>query len=222
MQCGMRRCYLFALACLLPWLVRAQDTETERKPTFSPDKQWEYRVVADTAVLMRAGESNPVVKLSEADESLKAETGKLVWAPDSRRFAFNYRSGGKYYTFDLYELAGTTWKKLPDVADIDAPVTQTIERSKQKQLRRLGAKKDATPNSVMETWRVRRWLDNDRFQAFADSAMRVLTSKDSEDPEYFGAAVLFGGKCDNRGGWKIVDNRLLSDAEAEKINKEDE
>ena len=37
-----------------------------------------------------------------------------------------------------------------------------------------------------------------------------MISQTSEDPEYFGAAVLFTGKCDNRGGWKIVASRLLS------------
>jgi hypothetical protein len=97
-----------------------------------------------------------------------------------------------------------------------------IERSKRQQLKRLGAKKDANPNSVMETWRVRRWLNNDTFQAYAGSAARVVINESSDDAEYFGAAVLFTGKCDNREGWKIVDSRLLSDAEDEKISKEDE
>lgn len=225
MCCRMRRFYLLALVCLLPCVLRAQDSEGQHKPILSPDKNWEYRVVdAETAVLVRAGDDKPVVKLSDPDDgsSLKTETGKLVWAPDSRRFALNYRSGGKYYTFDLYELAGTTWKKLPDVVDTDAPVTRMIERSKRQQLKRLGAKKDASENSVMETWRVRRWLNNDTFQAYAGSSARVMISESSEDPEYFGAAVLFTGKCDNRGGWKIATSRLLSDAEDEKINKEDE
>lgn len=158
----MRRFCLFALACLWPCFLRAQDSEAPHQPILSPDKNWEYRVVNDTAVLVKAGDDKPAVELSEPSESLKTETGKLVWAPDSRRFAFNYRSGGKYYTFDLYELAGTTWKKLPDVTDTDAPVMRLIERSKRQQLKRLGAKKDANPNSVMETWRVRRWL-NERY-----------------------------------------------------------
>jgi hypothetical protein len=70
--------------------------------------------------------------------------------------------------------------------------------------------------------RVRRWLNNDSFQAYAGSAARVVINESSDDTEYFGAAVLFTGKCDNCGGWKIVDSRLLSDAEDEKINKEDE
>jgi hypothetical protein len=225
MCCRMRRFCLLVVVCLWPGLLRAQDSETEHKPILSPDKNWEYRVVDDTAVLVRAGDDKPAVTISGPDNDgtpLKTRTGTLVWAPDSRRFAFNYRAGGKFYTFDLYELAGTTWKKLPDVSDNDAPVEKLIDRSKRQQLKRLGAKKDANLNSVMETWRVRRWLTNDIFQAYAGSEARVTISESSEDHEYFGAAVLFTGKCDNRGGWKIVDSRLLSEAEDEKISKEDE
>src|SRR3954447_24903851 len=44
---------------------------------------------------------------------LASKTGQLVWAADSRRFAFNSRKGGKYYGCDLYELAEARWKKLP-------------------------------------------------------------------------------------------------------------
>jgi hypothetical protein len=40
-----------------------------------------------------------------------------------------------------------------------------------------------------------------------------------EDWEYFGCAVLFTGKCDNRGGWKVTKSRLLSDAEDKKISE---
>jgi hypothetical protein len=221
----MRRICLFALVCLLACVLRAQEAEAPRKPSFSPDKNWEYRVSGDTGTLVKAGDDKPAVNLSGSEEEgspLKTKTGWLVWAPDSRRFAFNYRSGGKYYTFDLYALAGTTWKKLPDVGDNDAPVVEMIKRSKQKQLKRLKAKKDAPQNSVMETWRVLRWLTNDTFQAFAASEARVDLDENSGDHEYFGASVLFTGKCNNRGSWKVATTRLLSAAEVEKIYKEED
>ena len=217
----MRQLPFLVLACLLPGVLRGQDPEAPPKPTFSPDKKWEYRVVEDAAALVRAGENTAAINLCDPEEGLKTESGTLVWAADSRRFAFNYRAGGKYYSFDLYELAGTTWKKLPDVIDNDGPVTRLIARSEKEQLKELGAKKDANPNSVMERWRVRRWLNNDVFEAYVNSESRVMISKNAEDPEYFGARVLFTGKCDNRGSWKIVTCRLLSDAEGEKINMEE-
>ncbi|MDP9004780.1 MAG: hypothetical protein M3N12_08315 [Verrucomicrobiota bacterium] len=213
----MRRVYLLALAGLLPCVVRAQDSEAQHKPVLSPDKQWEYLVADGAALLVRAGDDKPVINLSDVGEVTKTETGKLVWAPDSKRFALNYRAGGKSYSFDLYELEGATWRKLPDIEDVVAPVNQMIQRSQRQQLKRLGAKKDANPNSVMETWRVLRWLKNDTFQALGNSEKSVIISKTSDDPEYYGAAVLFTGKCDSRGGWKVVYDKLLSDAEVEKI-----
>src|SRR5919197_6312827 len=94
-------------------------TPSPSTTSLSPDKNWEYRVKDDdSAVLVRAGSDKPVIKLSDPENvgSLKAKTGKLIWAPDSRRFAFNYQAGGKYYFCDIYALAGTKWKKLAGLA----------------------------------------------------------------------------------------------------------
>jgi hypothetical protein len=77
----MRRFYLLVLVCLLPCVLPARDSEAQRKPILSPDKNWEYRIVdADTGVLVRAGDDKPAVTLSDPDDgsSLKTETGKLV------------------------------------------------------------------------------------------------------------------------------------------------
>ena len=150
---------------------------------------------------------------------MKVESGRLVWAPDSRRFAFNFRAGGKYYSFELYELAGTTWTKLPDVEETATTVSEMIERSDRQELKKLKAPKGATSNSVRDKWQVLRWLDDDNFLASAASESRVLIDKKSEEPEYFGVTLVFKGKCDNRGGWKVTSCRVASKAEEEEISK---
>ena len=73
----------------------------------------------------------------------------------------------------------------------------------------------------MSQWRARRWLDDDRFEAYVSEQSRVMVHEKDEDWEYLGCAVLFAGKCDNRGGWKVIATRELSDAELQKINTED-
>ena len=151
---------------------------------------------------------------------LASKTGQLVWAADSRRFAFNSRKGGKYYGCDLYELAEARWKKLPGLEHNNG-VGQIVERALRKAVKRLGAKQDEM-NTVMTQWRVRRWIDNDTFEAYVGDARRVASKKDPDDWDYFGCALLFRGKCDNRAGWKAASIRQLSDAEDEKIKKEDE
>jgi hypothetical protein len=218
----MRRICLVALLCFAACDVCAQNSETEKKPALSPDKKWEYRIInGDTVALVKAGENKPAIELSEG-EGLKVESGKLVWAPDSRRFAFNFRAGGKYYSFEVYELAGTTWQKLPDVEENAKAVSQLIARSEREQLKKLRPAKGATPNSVMDVWRVRRWLNDDTFEATATSESRVLIDETTEDLEYFGAAVLFTIKCDNRGGWKLVSSRLFTKADHDRFKDEED
>jgi hypothetical protein len=213
---------LHHLICLLmvSAFLQAQEEKLERPRFPSPDKKWEFRVINETAALVRARSDTPIVDLGEEIGYLAAETGRLIWASDSRRFAFNSRKGGKYYGCELYELAGSDWKKLPTLEDNAKAVDQMITRSLRKQLKRLGAKEDAL-NSVMTQWRVRRWLDDDTFEAYVSDQRRVMVHENDEDWEYLGCAVLFRGKCDNRGGWKVISSRELSDAELEKIYKED-
>ena len=149
-----RHCWLAIFLFVAP--VLAQTERPEGYPSVSPDKQWEYRVNGEDAVLVKAGSDEPVVDLDEEIGSLAISTGKVVWAPDSRRFAFNTRKGGKYYGCELYELKGTTWEKLPQLETSAEPVQQLIDRSLAKQRKRLGTKKDG--DYVMTQWRVRRWL----------------------------------------------------------------
>ncbi len=212
--------YVFCLLAF-PVVLYAQEEKSQRPRFTSPDKKWEFRVNNETAALVKAGSDAPVLDLSEQIGYLAAETRNLVWAPDSRRFAFNSRKGGKYYGCDLYELTGTTWKKLPSLEENAKPVDQIIQRAVRKQLKRLGAKQDANLNTAMSQWRARRWLDNDRFEAYVSEQSRVMVHEKDEDWEYLGCAVLFTGKCDNRGGWKVIATRELSDAELQKINTED-
>jgi hypothetical protein len=215
----MRTIYFVGLACSLPCALGVQEPETESKPQLSPNKKWEYRILNDDmAALVKVGEEKPTIELAQG-EMLKIDSGKLVWAPDSRRFAFNFREGADYYSFELYELAGTTWKKLPDVAATATTVTEAIERSDRQQLRKLKAPKDATVTSVGDTWQVLRWLDDDTFLASAASESKVLIDKKSDEPDYFSVTLVFNGKCDNRGGWKATSCRAPTKAEMEEISK---
>jgi hypothetical protein len=219
---SMRALHQLLWLLVLPTLLHGQEENSEKRRSLSPDKQWEYRVIKESTVLVRAGSDEPALNLNEEIGYLAIETGKLVWAPGSRRFAFNSRAGGKSYVCELYELAGTTWKRLPDLFENAKAVHPIIDRALHRQLKKLGARQDANLNMVMSQWKVRRWLDNDTFEAYAGEQRRVMVHENDEDWEYLGCAVLFQGKCDNRGGWKVTGSHQLSDAEDEKISKEDD
>src|SRR4029077_15321034 len=85
------------------------------KSTISPDKQWEYQWPdGEKPVILKAGTTQTVLDLSE-NEAVPfqwASEAKVVWAPDSKRFAFNYRAGSRYNTTALYQLRGDKWMAL--------------------------------------------------------------------------------------------------------------
>jgi hypothetical protein len=216
-----RRAVAVAIGSLIATgVLFAENKENKGHPSISPDKQWEYRIVNEgenvVGVLVKAGSDQPVLKFGDPDYApLEIETGKLAWAPDSRRFAFNCRKGGKYYGSDLYELAGETWKKLPSLEDSDS-LEQMANQSLAKQAKKLRVDPKGL-NEVMTIWRVRRWIDQDTFEGYASDQRRGMPHKNDEDWEYFGWAVTFQARCDDRGGWKIVAVRVASDAQSEEV-----
>jgi len=56
----------------------------------APDKQWEYRCAeGHWPEIVRAGTTQVVLDLSEDLSVPHATEAEVVWAPDSKRFAFN-------------------------------------------------------------------------------------------------------------------------------------
>ena len=207
------------LGCVLASVTWA--TEPDDAAIFSPDKKWVYRLVDGEAAVVRAESGEVVLKLGDEGNSLAAQTRKVLWAPDSRRLAANYRAGGRYYTCAVYEMAGDKWKELPDLESKATSVSKLLESTEARERKRLGVAKSAYRRRIMDEWTVRRWIDQDTFEALALSRGTVVVNKESDEIESIGGTVLFTVKCDNRGGWKVVRLRALSDAEHEKLTKDD-
>jgi hypothetical protein len=193
--------------------------EDEGASTSSPDKKWLYRVVEGQAAIVRAENGEVVLKLSGEDESPAA--GTILWAPDSRRVAFNYRAGTRYWTCAVYELAGEKWKQLPDLETKATKVAEMIARAEQRQRKRQGATKSAYRRRINDTWDVRRWIDADTFEASASSEATVVLKEESDDLGSLSTTVLFTVKCDNRGGWRIIQLHEASTAELKKLNADE-
>src|SRR5437899_1660178 len=179
----------------------------------SPDKQWEYHS-AGRERIVKAGTSQTVLDLSEGLPDL--ENAKIVWAPDSKRFALNYKLPCKHCTYDtiaFYQLRDDkwfTWRALVD------------ERSERGQLAQLA--KDHLPKSAHERriWRsqpthdllkVREWIDANTAILYAYSQWFVGDDKGELDANF-----LFTLKFDADGNWKIVKTHQMSEKEIEKEN----
>src|SRR5947199_41870 len=173
----------------------------------SPDKQWEYH---SDASIVKAGTSQTVLDLSKSEP----ENAKIVWAPDSKRFAFNYGQTCKHCTYDtiaFYQLRDDKWVALRSLVD---------ERSERGQLTQLA--KEHLPKSAHERriWRsrpthdllkVREWIDANTAIFYAYSQWFV-----GDDQGELDANFLFTLKFDADGNWKIVKTHQMSDKEIEK------
>lgn len=107
---------------------------------------------------------------------------------------------------------------LPDLETKATKVAEMIARAEQRQRKRQGATKSAYRRRIDDTWKVRRWIDPDTFEAVASSEATVVLKEDSDELGSLSTTVLFTVKCDNRGGWRITRLHEPSDAELEKLN----
>ena len=118
-------------------------------------------------------------------------------------------------------LAGDKWQKLPDPESSADAVTKLVWRKLGAEAKKIGKKLESL-GSVMQQWRVLRWLDNDTFEGYMSDEYEGLAHPDDADMRRFRCAAEFKGKCDNRGGWKVLAPHILSDAEDKKIAPKDE
>src|SRR6266481_1153528 len=76
----------------------------------SPDKKWEY-VGENKPKIVEAGTNKVALDLSDQPAGNDFRSATVMWAPDSKRFAFNYGQKLKQAT-SLYQLSGDEWKAL--------------------------------------------------------------------------------------------------------------
>jgi len=181
----------------------------------SPDKQWEYRCVdGHWPEIVKAGTTQVVSDLSEEQSVPHATEAEVVWAPDSKRFAFNYSPPHpphtSYETIALYQLRGDKWVALR------SPVAETSERTQLAQLAKEHLPKGGYPRRVeplRDILKVRIWTDANTGILYAYSVWVGSGSRSSE------ASFLFTLKFDAEGNSKIVKTQQMSDKEVEKLNE---
>ena len=170
----------------------------------SPDKQWEYHS-AGRERIVKAGTSQTVLDLSEGLPDL--ENAKIVWAPDSKRFAFNYGQTCKHCTYDtiaFYQLRDDKWVALRSLVD------ETSERVQLAQLGKGHLPKDFNPRRCApdrDVLKVRNWTDANTAILYAPCYGR--TSGELE------AAFVFTLEFDTAGNWKIIKTHQVPKKELE-------
>jgi hypothetical protein len=176
----------------------------------SPDKQWEYKC-ADRVwpEIVKAGTTQVVLEPSRDLDVNRAEEAEVVWAPDSKRVAFNYTKPSAHHTFyhstALYQLRGDKWVLLR------SPVDESSERLQLAQLTKEGLPKSAySPDAdwSQDILKLRKWTD-------ANTAMLYAYAVWADGSHHSKAAFLFTMKFDPEGNWKIVKTHQMSKKELE-------
>jgi hypothetical protein len=208
-----RLVFVLAIACALSLRsTDAQKSPLTRELSSSPsslslNKQWEYRCVDGVSPeLVEAGTSQAVLDFSEDLDVSRGEEAEVVWAPDSKRFAFNYTRPSAahthYQSVAFYQLRGDKWVRLRSPAD------ESSERMQLAQLAREHLPKSAYSNMVRDILRVRKWADANTAILYGVAAW----AGDSRDGE---VSFLFTLKFDDAGNWKVVKTHRMSKKELE-------
>jgi hypothetical protein len=203
---------VFALA-LFSAVSPAQEGTPEQQRPYSPDKKWEFR--SDTIV--RAGATEPALKLSDKCGGANGGWEPPLWSPDSKRFALNAPDQGRYQPTSFYQLNGDEWKELPPPPDAISDVLDKVVFARMKKMGLLPKK---TPiRLISNPIRTIQWTDPDTALVYASDVEAV---KDDPDRGFFEASFLFTLKFDQSGQCKIVKSQRLSDKEREKYKKKSE
>ena len=168
----------------------------------SPDKQWEYKC-CDGVGIVKAGTTQVVLDLS--DLPWLFDEGEILWAPNSKRFAVNYRQPARHMTYEtvaFYQLRGDSWVTLHSPVDEASKHTQLAQLARKYSAKNTYRKGDSSP--AHDHLKVRSWTD-------ANTAILYAYSAEDEGD----AAALFTLKFDEAGNWKIVKMHQLSKKELE-------
>jgi len=167
----------------------------------SPDKKWEF-VGGEEPRILEAGTNQVVLGISEG-------RGEMVWAPDSKRFGFNYSVHGRRgYTFEsvaFYELRGDKWIALHSPADDVSEGSQLVGPLKEHLPKKFNPQDCSSNSDVLE---LREWTDASTAILYAP-CYRPNSDKVK-------AAFLFTLKFDDAGNWKIIKTHQMSQKEIEK------
>jgi hypothetical protein len=200
---------------------KTEVTNLQEKPparSVSPDGKWEFRSGAageeDDFVIAKAGSIEASLVLSEEEYTdglaeylgRKPDYANIVWAPDSRRFAFNLQPGKGFQTAQIYQLDGQAWRKLdpPESrAAMTAPLARSMTNKKKRVKEKLKLSADDWGWPLMTSWRVRKWVDSSTVLLYAYQSAKFEIEKGTEEVNI---AFFFTLKFDHVGNWKITRN----------------
>ena len=162
---------------------------TPTPSSVSPDKQWEYK----RGEIVNAGTAQVVLALDQEPD--------ILWAPDSKRFGFNYSPPHAHHTIyktvAFYQLRGDKWVPLRDLPDY-----------------LLRRRPDYLPKGFNPRNCAREW-DELKLREWTDANTAILYAPCHGRSSEVNAAFLLTLKFDDAGNWKIIKAHQTSKKELE-------
>jgi hypothetical protein len=159
-----------------------------------------------------------LARLPKEGQTSFVDSASFVWAPDSTRVAHNYRAGGRYLTCGLHQLKAGEFVELKSPEE--AITYGTVEKERRKQIKELGLAKDVYQRRIWDMWKITGWSGPRTALLLVQSIRTVPLPKEDETADL---EVWMRGsiQIDDRGQWKLVKARILTDAEIKKEAKHD-
>jgi hypothetical protein len=214
--------FVVTVACAIVCGVsNAQESSppAEEHTSVSPDKKWQYIGGEDEAKIVATDKKQVVLQLSNQG------TGDVVWAPDSKRFAYNWGQGRTRQTL-VYQLRDDQWVALDFPGDNDdfekQPNDIVAGQFKKEGLSEKKLEKQGKfLRLIWSTIKVDRWLDSNT--AIVHVSLRQVAARRDAPGEMdngYGADLLYTLKFDLAGKWKIVKTHRMSEKEVQERAKE--
>jgi hypothetical protein len=202
----MRRSFVGVLLCLVPAFLHGEEKYPVKTRDLSPDKQWEYRYSEIEGGIAKAGTTESVLYLDENVPHPADAT--VVWAPDSKRFAYTasppHASHTNYKTTTVYQLRGDEWKPVDPISDEDSHVPQVTQLAKDQLPKSKAAQRVWKSSPISDVVRAVKWTDADTLVISAHGSWER-----GRPPNY--VAFLLTLKFNAEGKWKIVKSENVTD-----------
>jgi len=184
----------------------------------SPDKKWEYQPDESAPKIVKVDTNEMALDLSDQPAGNGFSFAKVIWAPDSKRLAFNYGQGRTHAT-SLYQLRNEKWVALKSPSE-DNEIEKRTNDIVADQLKAQGlsekklSKQGKYLRLIWWTVNVDRWIDSNIAIAYA-SLRQVVARRDDpgEMDDGCGTDLLFTLRLDGAGTWKIVKTHRMSEKE---------
>jgi len=205
---------LVAVVRLATKVVAQEPSASAEHKSLSPDKKWEFSVDDEgNGRLIKTGTTDTAMELSLPCGPARGGCHEPIWAPDSKRFAFNWGQG-RTRECTFYQLSGDQWKELEQL-QFDQ-LNELLNKKIAVQVKKRGLPPTTDLRLISDTLAAHHWIDSDTAVVFTS-----LSEVVREDMEIgFSAACLCTVKFAPAGAWKLVKTRELSDKEAEKYRRD--